>query len=340
MSMDKDTFWKIIDEVNSEVSRTDLDEIIEKTKHKLCADYSQQEIALWSNYQRFYCDLADTSGLFAASCCLNDSMSDDGFNDFRMWLISQGKEAYLAALKNPDSLAKLDTPKNTTRFEPYGYVAYDAYDLWDMRGDVYEEKDRNPLTEAQKAEIRAEIEYYPHRVTMENAESHLPNLRAKYLQPWQSILLVDYQPWATPPPDAQIPMTGLEKLKNAARLIEDMTGSRWASSSGGAFIYPESASDAYLAINMRKEADYGVNLYRIRFDANLQTMGKPMDAAGLARLQQEAGVAHALLSALEIEEYNLTPEEIREFNDYVRELEEQRETQEASDGPVMSQPGY
>lgn len=339
MSMDKDTFWKIIDEVNSEVSRTDLDGIIEKTKLKLCADYSQQEIAQWSNYQQYYKDLADTSGLFAASCCLNDCMSDDGFTDFRMWLISQGKEVYLAALKNPDSLAGLGVPANTTRFETYGYVAYDAYDLWDMHGDVYEEKDRNPLTEAQKAEIRAEIEYYPHQVISENAEMHLPDLHTKYLD--RGVLLsFSYQPWVTPPPDTPGIMTELEKLKNAARLIEDMTGSRFKHSSGGAFIYPESASDAYLAINMRKESDYGANLYRVRFDANLQTMGKKLDAAGLMRLQQEAGVAHALLTALEMVPYNLTPEEMREFNDYVRELEEQLEAQEASGGPVMGQPGY
>lgn len=31
--------------------------------------------------------------------------TDDGFTDFRAWLISQGKEAYFAALKEPDTLA-------------------------------------------------------------------------------------------------------------------------------------------------------------------------------------------------------------------------------------------
>lgn len=336
MNMDKNTFWRVIDEVNSKVPATDQDGIIQATTEKLCFEYSQQEIAVWSNYQQYYRDLADTSGLFAASCCLNDCMSDDGFNDFRMWLISQGKEVYLAALKEPDSLARLDIPADTTRFEPYGYVAYDAYDAWDMHGDVYEEKDRNPLTEAQKADVRAEIEYYPHQVTMENAESHLPNLRAKYLRPDQSILLIDYQPRFSPPPDSQIPMTELEKLKNAALLIEDMTGCRFKHCTGGAFIYPD--TDVYLAINMRREADYGTRTYHISFDANLQTMGKPMDAVGMARLQQEVGVAHALLSALEIEEYTLTPEEMDAFNDFVHELDERRQEQEETSGPVMGQP--
>jgi len=130
-------------------------------------------------------------------------------------------------------------------------------------------------------------------------------------------------------------MTELEKLKNAALLIEEMTGCRFKHSSSGAFLYPD--ADEYLAINMRREADYGAKLYRVRFDANLQTMGRPMDAVGLMRLQQEVGVAHALLSALEIQEYALTPEEMQDFDDYVRKLEVQREEQEPSDGPVMDQ---
>jgi HSP90 family molecular chaperone len=52
-------------------------------------------------------------GVFAAACLLNDYMSSDGFNDFRMWLISRGREVYMTALKNTDSLADLLLRKNT-----------------------------------------------------------------------------------------------------------------------------------------------------------------------------------------------------------------------------------
>ncbi|MDD4496516.1 MAG: DUF4240 domain-containing protein, partial [Eubacteriales bacterium] len=73
-------------------------------------------------------DMADTGGVFAASCFFNDYMSDDGFNDFRMWLISRGRDTYMAALKNPDTLADLEMPEDIqstmdTRWEGYGYVA-------------------------------------------------------------------------------------------------------------------------------------------------------------------------------------------------------------------------
>ena len=109
MKMDKNTFWHIIDSVNSEVSSSDQKGILRVTQEKL-QDYSPQEIAVWANFLRYYRDVADTSGVFAASCILNDYMSDDGFMDFRAWLISRGKDVYLAALKNPDTLAGIDIP--------------------------------------------------------------------------------------------------------------------------------------------------------------------------------------------------------------------------------------
>lgn len=335
MKMDKDTFWHIIDSVNSEVSGFDLEGVLRVTQEKLQA-YSPQEIAVWANYLRQYRDLADTSGVFAASCALNEYMTDDGFLDFRAWLISRGKEVYLAALKDPDSLAGMEIPK-CTRFELYGYVAYDAYREI-CEDDVYAEMDMNPLTKAQKEDICSEIEYYPHQITMGNAESHLPNLYAKYLTPGQSILLIDYQPHFPRLADEPKITTGLEKLKNAAHLIESMTGSRFKSYNGGSFIYPESSNDAYLAINMRRETDFKANLYRIHFDANIQTTGShPMRSTELMHLQREVGVAHALLLALEMETYSLTPEEMQAFDDFIREQEELRETQEQTDAPIMGQ---
>lgn len=330
MKMDKNTFWQIIDSVNSEVSGSDLEGVLRVTQEKL-EDYNPQEIAAWANFLGQYRNFADTSGVFAASCILNDYMSDDGFMDFRAWLISRGKEVYLAALKNPDTLAGIDIPEDT-RFESYGYVAYDAYREI-CEDDVYAEMDANPLTKAQKDDIRAEIEYYPHEVDGAHIRDHLPNLCAKHLES-----LEEFHFTYREGPKRMLHMTDLEKLKSAAKLIESMTGSRFKSYGGGSFIYPESSSDAYLAINMRRETDFDANLYRIHFDVNIQTTGsRPMDSTELMRLQREVGVAHALLTALEMQTYSLTPEEMQAFDSFIREQEELRKTQEQADAPIMGQ---
>ena len=141
-------------------------------------------------------------------------------------------------------------------------------------------------------------------------------------------------------------MSELNKLKEAAHLIEDMTGCRFKSSYGVPFIYPD--RDKILAVNMRKETDFNAKLHRIHFEANLLTMGKPMDADGLAKLQCEVGQVYALLAALETQEYALTPDEMYEFGTYIRDLERMREEQEQeqtqepepqeqTQGPVMGQ---
>ena len=184
--MDKDTFWSVINAVNKEVSGTDYEGILRVTQEKLSA-YSPEDIARWGAIQREYKELADTGGIFAAACALNDYMSSDGFNDFRMWLISQGRDIYMAALKNPDTLAALKLPEDIqatmdTRFESYGYVANYAYESTGCKIDFYDEMERHPLTAEDKADLKADIEYFPHKVPDEKAMAqYFPNLYAKYV---------------------------------------------------------------------------------------------------------------------------------------------------------------
>ena len=124
-------------------------------------------------------------------------------------------------------------------------------------------------------------------------------------------------------------MSEVEKLKNAVSLIEDMTGNRFKYGMNGPFIYP--AENDYIAINMHSEADYGANVYRVSFNASLQTHENILFSDTIIKLMQEAGQAYALLSALEMKTYTPTPEDLKEFNDYIQELDEQRSAQEPTD---------
>jgi hypothetical protein len=45
--------------------------------------------------------------LWGAAHLINGGCSDDGFRDFRVWLVGRGRHAYEAALKNPDTLADI-----------------------------------------------------------------------------------------------------------------------------------------------------------------------------------------------------------------------------------------
>lgn len=124
--MDKKTFWEIINNVNATVNCSDQAAVLLATEKKLM-EHSANDIADWHQIMSAYMDIAYRHELWAACAATVSHSSDDGFIDFRSWLISQGKEIYMAALHNPDSLADLDILAGTANFELYGYVAYDAY---------------------------------------------------------------------------------------------------------------------------------------------------------------------------------------------------------------------
>ncbi|MFE5807655.1 DUF4240 domain-containing protein [Streptomyces sp. NPDC056491] len=99
--MDKQTFWKLI-----ETARADADpQGVASRAARLLADRPETEVAqaqqvLWDLLAESY-----RAPLWAAAYVINGGCSDDGFDYFRGWLLTQGREVFEAALADPDSLA-------------------------------------------------------------------------------------------------------------------------------------------------------------------------------------------------------------------------------------------
>lgn len=70
---------------------------------------------------------AYTWPLWGAAYVMNGGCSDDGFDYFRDWLISEGQSVYEAALENPESLAELEGP-DEFELEEFRYVADEVYE--------------------------------------------------------------------------------------------------------------------------------------------------------------------------------------------------------------------
>ncbi len=68
---------------------------------------SVSEILSWGQILYKYLRLSNTGELHVAAAVITGSISSDGFEQFRCWLIAQGKDAFLRALKDADSLAEL-----------------------------------------------------------------------------------------------------------------------------------------------------------------------------------------------------------------------------------------
>ena len=66
--------------------------------------------------------------LRAASAALGACYTDEGFHGFRAWLISRGKDVFVNALLNLETLADAVIPGEDLNFEPFSSVAYFAYE--------------------------------------------------------------------------------------------------------------------------------------------------------------------------------------------------------------------
>jgi hypothetical protein len=69
---------------------------------------------------------------------IHGGCSDDGFEYFRRWLVSRGRDVYEAALADPDSLAQLDVrpASGVWEFEAIYYVAKQIFEEKGGEGDV------------------------------------------------------------------------------------------------------------------------------------------------------------------------------------------------------------
>ena len=126
--MKKTQFWKIINN-----SRIGLDSVtpagnMELQLNKIRDILNDLSIREAAEFHGLFVELfrsAYTWDLWGAASLMNDGCSDDGFMDFRAWLISMGQEVYEKAITDPESLiACADDPTiEAYSFEEFLYVS-------------------------------------------------------------------------------------------------------------------------------------------------------------------------------------------------------------------------
>ena len=124
--INKESFWDLIHEAKNACGQ-DMDAMLAYLKDRLVS-MGPTQAQNFHDIIHVYEDLADKFGLWDAAGIMKEyGCSDDGFIDFRAWLIAQGREVYFAALADPDSLADV-VPYGDCRFEQLSYVGEYAYE--------------------------------------------------------------------------------------------------------------------------------------------------------------------------------------------------------------------
>ncbi len=208
--MNKEQFWEIIDAAREKAG--DWKQMYEPLREAL-SNLEASDIVHWRQILYEYQGLSDRDELRAAIAVMQGGCSDDGFEYFRGWLVAQGKDVFMNALENPDSLAGAEAAQaygreqfeaeywmpmsgyqEQARFEDMLYVAAEAYESKPGPGDFYKALNQFPFTDSEKAEIAGEVKYAADTDTRwhkavgayESYKLHkelLPNLVALFNQP-------------------------------------------------------------------------------------------------------------------------------------------------------------
>ncbi len=121
---------------------------------------------------------ANLIDLWGAAVLIQGGCSDDGFRDFRAWLVSRGRHPYEAALKHPDSLAEILDGDPVDGFG-LDAAAVRVYEAKTGMSDFYERLDRAEvdLPPAPPEGIDWDFE------DVEEMKRRFPNLSRLYLVP-------------------------------------------------------------------------------------------------------------------------------------------------------------
>ncbi|MFI7578542.1 DUF4240 domain-containing protein [Micromonospora sp. NPDC049497] len=103
--MRTDDFWQLIDRARSG-GGGEPDAVAARTV-ALLAELPPEEIVGYAEHQRRVLAASYKVDLWGAAYLINGGASDDGFEYFRGWLMTQGRAVFARAVTDPDSLAEL-----------------------------------------------------------------------------------------------------------------------------------------------------------------------------------------------------------------------------------------
>jgi hypothetical protein len=112
--MTLDEFWGHIDKSK----RKDPDAHAERLIKRL-AKLKSEEIIDFDDWWNLMHAEAYHWDLWGAAYLINGGCSDDGFIDFRSWLVLQGRDVFQAAVANPDTLADVELAAEEAYCECY-----------------------------------------------------------------------------------------------------------------------------------------------------------------------------------------------------------------------------
>jgi hypothetical protein len=175
--MRTDDFWAIIARATADRPGTPA-EVADRAAADL-AGRDPEEIVAWGRHFDKVMVASGTEDLWAAAYLINGGCSDDGFDNFRGWLIAHGREAVARSVKTPDSLAEMPAVKAAAATG----VVFEAEEVLSIAAMAYSQATGSDLPAGESPVTRPDAADLWDFDNEEEMQRRLPRLSALFLEP-------------------------------------------------------------------------------------------------------------------------------------------------------------
>jgi len=153
--MRTDDFWAVIDRATADRPASPGD--VAKRAAAELATRDPAEIVAWERHLGKVMAASGKEDLWAAAYLINGGCSDEGFDNFRGWLIAHGRDVVARSVREPDSLADLPTVQaaavNGANFEAAEVLTIAAEAHEEAVGSALPAAETPPVTRPDAAQL-------------------------------------------------------------------------------------------------------------------------------------------------------------------------------------------
>ena len=175
--MRTDDFWAVIGRATADRPASP-GEVAKRAAADL-ATYDPEEIVAWARHLDKVMVASGTQDLWAAAYLINGGCSDEGFDNFRGWLIAHGREAVAQSVKSPDSLA--DMPAVQAAAD--NGAVFEAEEVLSIASDAYQQATGEELPAGERPVTRPDSADLWDFDNEEEMQRRLPRLSGLFLAP-------------------------------------------------------------------------------------------------------------------------------------------------------------
>lgn len=175
--MRTDDFWQLIDRARA--GAPGEPDAVAARAVALLAERDPEEIVGYARHQQRVLAASYQVDLWGAAYLINGGASDDGFEYFRGWLMTQGRAVFAKAVTDPDSLAELPRVRSAA----LSGEEFECEDMLAVPWEAYRKATASELPAERDRVTPPDLNDFWDFDDEEEARRRLPRLAALFTEP-------------------------------------------------------------------------------------------------------------------------------------------------------------